>query len=145
MHRKKKEPNPVKRVIASDSVAWLLVGLALWTGLGYVAGGNAVTSSDSFAVLREIPGIHVLGVAYILLAIALGSAIPRGAGLFLTWVLSCGMGIYAFAALAIIAAWIVTGHIAAIGGPAIYAALAALYFLTLHARDPSEVASQNGR
>lgn len=124
------ERHPRGREIAVQAIAWLLVAVALYDGGGFAFGGEAVTGSPSYAVLRLVPGgMRFWGVALLVGAACVSWGLRRGTAYQLQWVLAGGVAYYLTWAAILPVTWWRLGVIPAWGGESKVLLLAALYYL----------------
>jgi hypothetical protein len=102
---------PRARSITVQVLCWCLIGVNTVDGLGMVIGDDLVTSTDTYDVLREIPGgMRTYGVALLVgalaLSLAIGFASPdRRSARTTQAVLSFGVGYNLLWLVCIPAAW----------------------------------------
>ncbi|QIM20534.1 hypothetical protein G7075_20020 [Phycicoccus sp. HDW14] len=125
-------PPHTRRELFAKFVAWCLVGKAAADGTGYAYGGNAVATSDSFALLRTVPGgMHSWGVLLLAGAIAVAWAIGRdgrGHPRALNITLTVGVVFYLVYAGLVAGSWVALHRIPAWGAPSTPLLLACLYY-----------------
>jgi hypothetical protein len=136
-------PCPRVRVITVQTMCWAVVGVDLIDGVGLAVGGDRVTTTSTYDVLRLIPGgMRTYGILLLLgalsLALCLVFANPtRLSARILQAVLSFGVGYNLMWSLCIPAAWWHT-HTLPSAWPAVskYVLLATLYFFAARAVAP---------
>lgn len=122
--------HPRGRFLAVQTVAWLLVAVALYDGGGFAFGGDAVTSSPSYAALRMVPGgMRAWGVALLVGAACVSWGLRRGTPYQLQWMFAGGVAYYLAWSATIPATWWRLGAVPAWGGESKVLLLAALYYL----------------
>lgn len=124
---------PPRRVITVRIVAWLLVAVALYDGSGLAFGGDALSSSNTFAALKLIPGgMRTWGILLLIGGAAVAWGIGRDSyGNYRTFnvVLAIGFGYYFLWALVVPATWVYMDEIPAWGAESKYLLLASLYYI----------------
>lgn len=129
-----------QRAIAVHTLCWLLVGVALFDGGGLAFGGSDVSSSPSYAALREVPGgMRAWGVVLLAGAAAISWGIGEdssGHPTALNRVLSVGVFYYGVWTIVIPATWAYEGVVPGWGAPSKSALLAILYFICARAVAP---------
>lgn len=125
-------PSHTRRELFAKFVAWCLVGKAAADGTGYAYGGDAVATSDSFAVLRQVPGgMHTWGVLLLAGAIAVAWAIGRdgrGHPRALNITLTVGVVFYLVYGGLVASSWVYLHQIPAWGALSTPLLLACLYY-----------------
>ncbi len=129
-----------KRAIALHTMAWFLVLVCTWDGIGLIVGGENVSGDNSYDILRMIPGgMRSWGGLAMLGAIAISWGIGRdgrGHPRALNSTLAVGVGYYCLWSIVIPATWILGHEIPAWGLESKQILLTCLYFACARAAAP---------
>lgn len=129
------------KTIAAKTIAWALVAVAVYDGAGFAFGGPSVTSSDSYVILRMVPGgMRTWGLLLLAGAVAVAWGIgregQRGGSRALNRTLTVGVAYYAAWCFVLIGTWVLLGNIPAWGALSKPALLTLLYYMCARAVAP---------
>lgn len=132
-------PHPSK-VVAVKTLAWVLVAVSAYDGAGFLASGDEINTSDTYAALSLVPyGMKAWGFLLLAGSVAVAWGIgrdDRGHPYALNTTLAIGFGYYFLWSFVLVATWLWLGYIPAVEALSKSLVLCILYLVCARAVAP---------
>ena len=105
------------KVVAVKTLAWVLVAVSAYDGAGFLASGEELNTSDTYAALSLVPyGMKAWGALLLAGSVAVAWGIgrdDRGHPYALNATLAIGFGYYILWSFVVVATWVWLGYVPA--------------------------------